>query len=205
MWQVATSRRRRNVSERASDIGTVHTQVDLYDLALRFVDSCVYARRSGVRIRRNLCIHTHRSRKRTDPRIHTSHPGGCIHIHMHTPAAYTHPPLAYTHRPAYTHPGAYMHPLRIRTHHSRKRTHPRIRTLVCIRTRCVYTPTARVNAPARVYAPDAAYTRGRDERHASVPPHPMTMLPYLLLLLLLRLLLPLRRVRASTSISTSCP
>ena len=99
----------------------------------------------------------------------------------------------------------YRHPLRTRTHHSRKRTHPRIRTLVCIRTRCVYTPTARVNAPARVYAPDAAYTRGRDERHASVPPHPMTMLPYLLLLLLLRLLLPLRRVRASTSISTSCP
>ena len=120
-----------------------------------------------------LCIHTHRSRIRTDPRIHTR-----VHI-------------------------SYMHPLRIRTHHSRKRTHPRIRT--SIRTRCVYTPTARVNAPARVYAPDAAYTRGRDERHASVPPHPMTMLPYLLLLLLLRLLLPLRRVRASTSISTSCP
>ena len=133
VWKVATSRRRRNVSERASDIGTVHTQVDL---ALRFVDSCVYARRSGVRIRRNLCIHTHRSRKRTDPRIHTSHPGAFTYTC--TPAAYTHPPLAYTHRPAYTHPGAYMHPLRIRTP-------------ACVYTpTCVYAPRVRLYAPTRV-------------------------------------------------------
>ena len=133
MWKVATSRRRRNVSERASDIGTVHTQVDLYDLALRFVDSCVYARRSGVRIRRNLCIHTHRSRKRTDPRIHTSHPGAFTYTC--TPAAY------------------------VRTHRSRIRTDPRIHTRVHICTHCVYAPLpAYTHLPACthpgcVYAP----------------------------------------------------
>ena len=178
MGKVATSRRRRNVSERASDIGTVHTQVDL---ALRFVDSCVYARRSGVRIRRNLCIHTHRSRKRTDPRIHTSHPGAFTYTC--TPAAYTHPPLAYTHRPAYTHPGAYMHPLRIRTPacvytptcvyapRVRIRTHPRKRlnaptSTTAYKHICVNAASdAKTHLSAYTHPTLRIRTRGRDERH----------------------------------------
>ena len=61
---------------------------------------------------------------------------------------------SYRRLPAYTHPGVRIrtHP-RIRTHH-RVQAHMRIRGVGC------------VNAPIRVYAPDAAYTRGRDERHA---------------------------------------
>ena len=81
-----------------------------------------------------LCIHTHRSRIRTDPRIYTP---GCIY----SPAAYTHPP-----------------------EDSRKRTHPRIRTRVRIRARCVsdVSRCARVRgATRRKLAHTAPHRRSR--------------------------------------------
>ena len=127
---------------------------------LRFVDSCVNAvggaytqkpvyTRGGA-YTHPLCVHTHRSRIRTDPRIHTrvhictrcvytptTRVNAPIRVYapwcVYTPPVCTHPPFAYTHPPAYTHPC-----LRIRTY-------PRIRTLGR-----VYTPT-RVNAPTTAY------------------------------------------------------
>jgi hypothetical protein len=65
----------------------------------------------------------------------------CTHYGLSFPALYA-VGGAYTQKPVYTRGGTYTHPL-------------------CLRT------TARVNAPTRVYAPDAAFTRGRDERHVT--------------------------------------
>jgi hypothetical protein len=155
--------------------------------ALRFVVSCVYAvggaytqkpvyTRGGT-YSHPLCIHT-------TARVYAPtcvYAPGCVY----TPAAYTHPALAYSHLPrVYAPLHAYTHPPRIRTpacvytptcvyapwgvriYAIGIRTYPRIRThtrvQASVRERgvgCVYTPTC-------VYAPDAAYTQGRDERHA---------------------------------------
>ena len=108
--------------------------------------------RSGVRIRRNLCI-------REGVRIHTR----CVYTL----------PLAYTHLPVYTHPGACIHPLRIRTQRSRIRTYP------AYTHPCLHPP--RIRTPACVYTPTCVYAPwGVRIRHwythvpAYTHPHPRT-------------------------------
>ena len=112
--------------------------------SLRFVDSCVNAvggaytqkpvyTRGGA-YTHPLCVHTHRSRIRTDPRIHTR-------VHICTRCVYT--PTTRVNAPIRVYaPWCVYAPAAVYTpcYRSRKRTYPRI----CTR-RCVYAGTRRTS------------------------------------------------------------
>ena len=130
-----------------------------------YAETCVYARGYVF----TPAVYTHyRSRIRTRVRVYTRcvyapsarvfAPTPRIRTPACTPRVYA-PLPAYTHPPVYTHPGVCVYAIGIRTY-PRIRTHTRVQASVRERgVGCVYTPTC-------VYAPDAAYTQGRDERHA---------------------------------------